>query len=87
MFASVDDHSGMSFNTDATEIIGGTIVDSGYATTIGRDIDFEKSNFIYKLPLTINLDGTIPDTLSVVVTSVDGSSTSVGAALSWTEHR
>jgi hypothetical protein len=81
-FGSVDTNSGMTYDVAATGISGGTVVDSGYITVANGLDRYLTPN---KLPITLNMAGNAADTLSVVVTST-GSSTSVGATLSWEEQ-
>lgn len=86
-FASVDSNSTMNFDVTATAISGGTVVDSGFASGGGdtaRSLTSSSLNDV--LPLTLDVGGTVPDTLTLVATAFTGS-VLVNGALVWREPR
>jgi intein/homing endonuclease len=83
-FTSQDPNSIVNFDTSATSIIGGTVVDSGFIST-STNVDISMLNDL-KYPLTLNAAGTVADTLSIVVTSVSGGSPKFSGSISWKEY-
>lgn len=86
-FASAGTHSIAEYDTAATAISGGTVVESGFISTAGgvsRGIG--RNSLLGRLPLTLNAAGTSGDTLSVVVTSFTGTA-NTAAQLTWREFR
>jgi len=94
-FAAVNSgYSGMERDVSATAISGGIVIFEGY-TAIGGIGQATASNFnafSARVPIALDIDGAHPttpltDSISVVVTSIPGSSTDVLAAIQWREIR
>lgn len=85
-FASVDTNSLTESDVAATTIAGGTIIAAFYASGAPTGTRTQATaSLLDKLQaITLNFDGTVPDTLSVVCTAFTGSVT-VNAALNWKE--
>jgi hypothetical protein len=88
-FATVGTGSAAEFDTAATAITGGTIIKSGYvATGAGIVSTSFVDEFDVRLPMTIiKIDGgaTIQDSVSIVATSITGTS-NMQAQASWFEQ-
>ena len=63
-FQSVDPNSCINFDTSATSISGGTIVLSGYATSLSQMIEESLEKVV--LPFTLDYNGVNPDTWTLV---------------------
>ena len=89
-FASVNDDSVAEYDVTSSAVSGGTVIDSGYITAgtgagnrpIPGTDNMEIS--IPKQALTLNIDGTVADTLTIAATAITGSA-DVFASLKWSE--
>lgn len=86
-FASVGANSITNYDTTASAITGGEVLDSGYvASGFGATGEGASEEFLGRLALTNDFAGTTPDILSLVATSMTGTA-SVAAAMTWEEQR
>lgn len=86
-FSSVNSESITNFDTAATAISGGTVIDSGYvASGGGASRSSETEDLSARLSLSLDFAGTTPDTLTLVATSF-GAATLVNVAITWAEAR
>jgi hypothetical protein len=95
-FTGIHNESIVEADALATGIVGGLVIDSGFAIAGGLGANERAgsaaSALLSKLPLALNVagahpTGTFSDVLSLLATSIPGSSTNVSGALSWREHR
>lgn len=75
--------SAMEFDSDATAIYGGNVVQAGFLAAFKQDVQFGADNFVFRLPLTLDLLGTVADTYTIAVEGVNGTATTVGGAFKW----
>lgn len=86
-FASAGTNSTTNFDTTATAISGGEILQSGYGVAgFGSGANGTAKEFLGRLSLANDFAGTTPDILSIVCTSMTGTS-SITAAMTWEEQR
>lgn len=86
-FASVSANSVMNYDTTASAITGGEILQSGYGPAgFGSNTQGSASEFLGRLVLTNDFAGTTPDILSLVATPMAGTAT-VSSAMAWEERR
>jgi len=76
-FTSVDPSSGVNFDTVATSISGGRVVDSGYINFAAQDPDYL---------LHFGFTGGTADIFTLVVTSMTAFSNPISASFRWTEE-
>ena len=81
-FNSVDPNSLCNFDTAATAISGGTVYKTGFGIANFQNV----IDILCRYPVTLNFAGTVPDTVSIVATSLSGTAT-VGASITWEELR
>ena len=81
-FNSVDPNSLCNFDTAATAISGGTVYKTGFGIANFQNV----IDILCRYPVTLNFAGTVPDTISIVATSLSGTAT-VGASITWEELR
>lgn len=79
-FSSVS--TAVEMNTSATTITGGIVIDSFYATESPAKLVEEIES---TLPIASNFDGTVGDSISIVVREIDGNSVTGLASLTWEE--
>lgn len=86
-FASVDANSLTEVDVAATAIAGGTVIASFYGSgaAVGSRPPVGSSLLDKIQAITLNFDGTVPDTLTLVVTSFTGSVV-VNGAFNWKEN-
>ena len=86
-FASVAGDSVTNFDTAATAISGGIVLGSGYvASGFGAGANGSILDFVGRLSLTNDFAGTTTDILTIVATSMTGTS-AVTASMTWEEQR
>lgn len=86
-FTSAGSNSVTNYDTTATAITGGDILDSGYAAAgFGSSSQGLSEDFLGRLALTNNFAGTTPDILTLVATAFTGTA-SVTASMVWEEQR
>jgi hypothetical protein len=87
-FNSVNSQSGMNFDVAATAISGGIIVSSGYIGTAKSSASslLSTNPILISAPFTLDFAGTTGDILTIVATSLSGTS-NVGVAVDWIEVR
>jgi hypothetical protein len=79
--------SGMQKDVAGTSVTGGTVIYTGYITTAGGASKANIAGIVAnKFPLTLNIAGTIPKIISIVVKPVTGSGDYLGA-FDWKEVR
>lgn len=86
-FVSADPTSAVEYDTSATMITGGRVVDSGFVAAFSKDTAFGSDKFPFRLPFTIDITGTEQDVYTIVLAPVSGSSAMVGASFKWQEQR
>lgn len=86
-FASAGANSITNFDTTATAITGGDIIDSGHILSgTGSTSEGMAVGFLGRLALTNNFAGTTPDILTLVMTAMTGTAT-VSASMTFEEQR
>jgi hypothetical protein len=83
-FTSVDANSVTEFNVDRTGCTGGTVISQGYCPGGGKTTTTVPFNM--NLPITLDIGGTIPDTLTLCVSST-GTNIVAAGAMRWLELR
>lgn len=86
-FNPADPQAAVEFDTTATGITGGRVVDSGYIAAFAKDVAFSADKFPFRLPFTLDYSGSVQDVYTLVVSGVNGSSTTVGGSFKWQEIR
>lgn len=82
---SAGDHSIVEYNVDRTGITGGRVVESFYVTAgTGQNRGSISDSLKTRVPLTLDIDGNNPVNLSIVVTSLGGNASVLGA-MNWRE--
>lgn len=86
-WVSAGSNSITEYDTTATDISGGDIIDSGHLVSgTGSFSEGQAVNFLGRLALTNNLAGTTTDILTLVMTSMSGT-TNVSTSMTWEEQR
>lgn len=87
VFSSVGANSITNFDTTATAITGGDVIDSGHIVSgTGSTSEGAAVGFLGRLALTNDFAGTTPDILTLVMTSMSGTA-NVSASMTWEEQR
>lgn len=89
-FASVGDDSSMERDVAATGISGGIVVAAGYVAAASQGSqsspEVASRSLSTKVNITVNHDASVPDTFSLVATSL-ATATATGGIISWEELR
>ena len=83
-FVPVDPNSGMTYDVAATACSGGTVVAAGYVVAGQEMLQCDLSKII--LPFTLDFTGTIPDTYTVVFSSIPANSAATASAIMGTSE-
>lgn len=85
-FSSVDASSITERDVSATAISGGIVLDSFYVAASNQTRGASSSNLSGRVPLTLDIAGSNPIPITIVVTSFSGTANSSGS-ISWREFR
>jgi hypothetical protein len=82
-FSSVNTNSVAEYDISATAISGGTVLDSGYVSSVNRQTIDTQVQSLLKVAATI---GGTADIVSLVLTNIVGDTNTFYAAMSWQEY-
>lgn len=85
-WVSVNDESVMEYDISASAISGGITILSFFVFTQNGGLSRVSEKITGRLPLALDIDGTNPTNLSIVVSPVSGNA-NVVASLNWQEYR
>ena len=84
-FASVSSNSITEFDTAATAISGGDVLEAGYVSTGFKSTSNGQNSLLAKLSLTLDMTGSTADIFTLVVTSFSGTANCSGT-FTWKEQ-
>lgn len=90
-FSGVSDYSSIEYDTSATGIVSGVIVDVGYVAASAQNAHKsipgqENQSALSKLTLSLDIDGANPTPLTIVATNLGNSPVAYGA-IRWSEYQ
>lgn len=90
-FSGVSPHSSMEYDTSATGIVNGVVIDAGYVGASSQNNNNnnpgqESQDMMSKLTLSLDIDGANPTPLTIVATNIAGSPVAYGSIL-WSEYQ
>lgn len=78
-------HSGVEYDVSGTAITGGIVIDAGYIGSTNQAKSSELKQVDTDLFLTLNIAGTVGDTLSVVCVRTATTNSDTGVSITWKE--
>ena len=86
-FNPADPQSSVEYDTAATSLSGGRVVDSGFIAAFSNITSYSRDQFPFRLPFTLqDIAGSSADIYTIVVTPLSGTATAAGS-FKWQELR